>query len=194
MESWEKESGLRWDYLLSIPQTWLKWSHCTNFQGHSLNWEGWGQALALLIRPRDHPFSGRKWVMLGLEFALNRVAAAHILTYGLTHWFPGGLSTTCDLIPTKVNGLAFLCSSAPHRHWFAVPTALVMKGRREREEQWPLQSAHCTLELWIVQHPWEDFSSSPFTVKLLVKMRKLFWVITISFPRSPHNEKVMLAT
>lgn len=73
--------------------------------------------------------------MLGLEFALNRVAAAHILTYGLTHCFPGGLSTACDLISTKINGLALLCPSAPHRHWFAVPTALVMKGRREREQQ-----------------------------------------------------------
>lgn len=135
--------------LLPIPQTWLKCPNMSPTSRSRPSWEGWGQALTTLIRPGHHSFSERKlgdaWLGGCTElFRLcpYRVAPAQIPTYGLTVWFPGGLSTTCNLISTKINQHVLLRSSAPMQALVCCTHCTGDKGQ-EGEQQWPLQGACC---------------------------------------------------
>lgn len=109
--------GWRWEYcgwppsnstaLTPVPHT--AWPGPSASLGRA--GRGW-QALAVLVLLGITPSHEERGAMLGLEvesscsdFALNRGVPAHIPTYGLTPWFPGGLSTTCNLISTKINCL-----------------------------------------------------------------------------------------
>lgn len=100
-----------------------------------------------LIQPGDHPFAERKVSNAWLEgctelFRLSLQGSPCSQFHIQAVWFPGGLSTTCNLIAAKINQPASLRSSTPMQALVYCSNCTGEEGRAG-ERQRPLQGVRC---------------------------------------------------